>query len=456
MTTPRSMTRRQWLAAPVPAAVPFAAMVAACGRAGEEGTPAKSAPPVTLLMLSDHSGADLDAQKALFARFTAEQPNVTFELSPNGPGQAARDRAKIMAQGGTPPDFWETTRAAFGDLLILNIIAPISEYITRDKIPFEKMFVPDHVDHITVQGKVYGWPIVISADALAYNKDLFDARGLPYPPANTADTTWTMERFLDTAQKLTKGDGQQFGFGGTRSGFDRLTDGTNWGQPPWDGKARCLFDSALWEQAEQFWVDCIYKWHIQPMAQEKPALAPPSGPFFFNGKTGMDVVFGVPPASVGFRWGLATLPFSGKGKNVAGRLGLHSLHMGQGKNKETVWQVFKWFRKRENAGAYPMTWGSPVSPLLDGGSDIAQAEYQRRFGVDPKAFQLTSLSARRSGWGLQSMVKFADYDPEIVKLYSALFANQLSVGEYGKQATPIMNQMIEESQKILPITGSKM
>jgi hypothetical protein len=29
------------------------------------------------------------------------------------------------------------------------------------------------------------------------------------------------------------------------------------------------------------------------------------------------------------------------------------------------------------------------------------------------------------------------------------------VGEYAKQATPLMNQMIEESQKILPITGSK-
>lgn len=31
----------------------------------------------------------------------------------------------------------------------------------------------------------------------------------------------------------------------------------------------------------------------------------------------------------------------------------------------------------------------------------------------------------------------------------------MSVGEYGQRATPIMNQMIAESQKILPITGSK-
>ena len=178
----------------------------------------KTATPVTLLMLTDHTNADLDGQKAIFARFTQAQPNVTFELSPNGAGQAARDRAKVMAQGGTPPDFWESTRAVFGDLLLLNLIGSISDYVKRDKVPFEKLFLPDHVDHITVDGKIYGWPVVVSADALAYNKELFDARGLPYPPVDTEDRSWTMEKFLDVAQKLTRGDGETFGFGGTRSG----------------------------------------------------------------------------------------------------------------------------------------------------------------------------------------------------------------------------------------------
>ena len=170
----------------------------------------------------------------------------------------------------------------------------------------------------------------------------------------------------------------------------------------------------------------------------------------------MDVVFGVPPANVSFKWAFATIPYSGKGKNISGRLGLHSLHMAQGgKNKDVVWQVFKWFRNKENAGAFPMTWGSPVSPLLDGGSDIAQAEYQKRFGVDPKAFLLTAQSAKRSGWGLQSLVKFQDVDPQITSLYNDMFAQKISVGEYGKQANQLLNQMIEEAQKILKITGSK-
>jgi hypothetical protein len=265
-----------------------------------------------------------------------------------------------------------------------------------------------------------------------------------------------MEKFLDVAQKLTKNDGQVFGFGGNRSGYNRFADGTNWGQSPWDGQSKGMLDSPLWLQAEQYWVDCTYKWHIQPTSAEKSPIAPPSGPFFFNGKTGMDVVYTVPPSNVPFKWAFATLPSSAKGKNVSGRLGLHSLHMAQGgTHKDVVWQVFKWFRNKEHAGAFPMTWGSPVSPLLDGGSDAAQAEYQRRYGVDPKAFLQTALAAKRSGWGLQSLVKFADYDPQIQALYDAMFAQKIGVSEYGQQANQILNQAIEESQKILKVTGSK-
>src|ERR671936_157079 len=129
-------TRRAALRAGMGSVATMPAVLAACGAPGaqESGPAARAAAPVTLLMVTDRSGTNLDAQKELFARFTQEQPHVTFEFSPNPPGQAARDRVKIMAQGGTPPDFWETTRAAFGDMLVLGIVAPISDYIRRDKI----------------------------------------------------------------------------------------------------------------------------------------------------------------------------------------------------------------------------------------------------------------------------------------------------------------------------------
>ncbi len=59
------------------------------------------------------------------------------------------------------------------------------------------------------------------------------------------------------------------------------------------------------------------------------------------------------------------------------------------------------------------------------------------------------------GWGLQSLVKFADYDPQIQALYNDMFAQKIAVSDYGRQANQLLTQAIEESQKILKITGSK-
>ena len=125
-----------------------------------------------------------------------------------------------------------------------------------------------------------------------------------------------------------------FGFGGTRSGYDRFTDGTNWGQAPWDG-ARSSFDGPLWQQAEQFWLDCIHKWHVQPTAAERPSIAPPSGPFFFNARTGMDVVFAAPPANVGFKLGRRDAAVLREGEEHRGPAGPHSLHMAAGGGTRT-------------------------------------------------------------------------------------------------------------------------
>ena len=50
--------------------------------------------------------------------------------------------------------------------------------------------------------------MTISADAMAYNLDLFEAAGVKAPPQDPDDRSWTMEAFLDYARKLTKGTQQ--------------------------------------------------------------------------------------------------------------------------------------------------------------------------------------------------------------------------------------------------------
>ncbi len=50
-------------------------------------------------------------------------------------------------------------------------------------------------------GKLYFFPTNWNNVVVFYNKDLFDAAGIPYPKKS-----WTWSEFLDAAQKLTKRD----------------------------------------------------------------------------------------------------------------------------------------------------------------------------------------------------------------------------------------------------------
>ena len=62
------------------------------------------------------------------------------------------------------------------------------------------------VDYYSVEGVIYGFPLQLKVGCLAYNKDIFDKEGLPYPPPD-----WTWDEYYETAKKLTKdtdGDGR--------------------------------------------------------------------------------------------------------------------------------------------------------------------------------------------------------------------------------------------------------
>lgn len=72
----------------------------------------------------------------------------------------------------------------------------------------------------TYEGKRFGIPYLFVAVQLFYNRDLFDAAGIEYPPSSPNDPNfadWTWERFAEVAQQLTQdtdGDGEtdQWGF----------------------------------------------------------------------------------------------------------------------------------------------------------------------------------------------------------------------------------------------------
>src|SRR4029450_13615683 len=110
-----------------------------------------------------------------------------------------------------------------------------------------------------------------------YNKEMFDAAGVKAPPVNLDDKAWTMEAFLEAAQKLTRGT-DQFGFSGSLNRADPVgtTEGTYFGQMPWDeAKKKCLMNTTGFVKGLQFFLDLKDKWRVQPDPDRAKELAGP-------------------------------------------------------------------------------------------------------------------------------------------------------------------------------------
>src|SRR5439155_12046031 len=91
------------------------------------------------------------------------------------------------------------------------------------------------------------------------------------PPVNPEDKDWTMEKFLDYAQKLTRGR-EQFGSGGALA-LDFWTAGTYFGQAPWDDAAKkALMNTPGYIKGLQYGLDLRDKFRLVPTSDEDDNL----------------------------------------------------------------------------------------------------------------------------------------------------------------------------------------
>ncbi len=409
---------------------------------------ASSAPGAKVVTLQNAArfvgGSDaLKAEEALYADFTKEHPTTKVEVTP---GVDPQQTLITRQAGGTPLDFVENDWGTWSGLANKKAIAELTPYFATAKIDMA-IFVPEAVTNYTIQSKTYGLPVSMSVDAVAYNVDLFDANGLPHPPVDPKDTSWTMERFLEIAQKLTKGK-EQFGFGGSANGYNTagITNGTYFGMPGWDDQAqKSRYDAPEWATGSHYWLDLRDKYQAQPVGDTIKTLKGTLPDIFASGKIGMNVVYAInwKPTQMASKWALATMPYSGKGNNISGRMYPHGLHMdGTTKNTEQVWTLFQWLTKPANGGRYPIITGHAVSPLLNGGSDLAQKTRKAQWGVDPTAFLLDSYTLLPSGTGILKYSNWPNIGKELTPLYAKVDAGQTSSEDYGRQAAQIVNDNI--------------
>lgn len=186
-------------------------LLGACVALEPSSAPTTKQASITFLISGDP--ADEDAYRTLVEQFMAEVPNVRVELL-NIPGQGDfRRRLTADFAAGTPPDVFLINYRRYGPFVARNAIAPIDTHLAQSAVLHREDFYPQALEAFTWRGELMCMPQNMSSPVIYYNKDLFDAAGLPHP-AND----WRWEDFVTTAQALTRdwdGDGtmDQYGFG---------------------------------------------------------------------------------------------------------------------------------------------------------------------------------------------------------------------------------------------------
>lgn len=426
---------------------PSALLVAACSGPTTDAPPAAKAATGKVTVLSYQSSSPrLDLQIAMYEELNKEfkPKGLEVEFVPTTSADTnVMAKAATYHAAGTPADMFEWPRLWRE---IENIIGDLSPYFKRDKID-EKQWIPDSINALKdSSGKVWGMPVTISADAVAYNLDLFEASGIKPPPQDPDDKSWTMDLFLDYAKRLTKGE-QQFGMEGKFTGG---VDWMNW--PSWFGygpidyaNKKVTINTPGYQRGLQYWVDLTERHKVAPTSAQLNTLrSAPGQDSFLTGKVAMKGIFNL-ATKPDFRWGLAAMPYTphpGQPRNVSARISVHALFMDStAKNKDGAWEVFKYWTRPETNARYVLSNGHIVSPLVKTGSEITLREFQQRMGADPKAFLLQAQRSKVDGWLYYLLKDQGRAREEIDKVFAEVKAGRMAVPEFTQRAQQLTEQI---------------
>jgi multiple sugar transport system substrate-binding protein len=413
----------------------------------------KSGLPVVNYLCVFASGKEYDSYVTVFNQFNQEHDKLQVNVLPST-GSFTTTRQKILvahASGTTPGDFYENGWGPFTDMADEGVITDLSPLIQTAKFDLS-VFIPNVIQAWQYQGKQWAIPPFVAADALGYNMDLFDASGIKYPPTDPTDTAWTMASFLDTAQKLTK-TGTQWGYGGGNSGaptsFNAFgcTDGTFFGQQPWDdSQQKCLMDTSEFKQAMQYFYDLgATKYHVIPTSDESKGFPKGLDTNLETGVIGMQPIVGlINKAKVKNRLALATLPYTGPAPNQSGRFFADGLHIdNSSKVKGETLSVIQWLMTPDPNAGYALGLGQPVSSLKAGNPKMAQV-YQTETGVDPKAFTLQAQYSHNSGNGMLKYGNYGKVGTLVNPIFADFLAGKIDVNTYTTQATQFIDQNLTQ------------
>lgn len=166
------------------------------GGAGDQA-PAKSGEQVTLQYVFWGDQNEVNATKAFADSYMTKNPNIKITLLHIPQSNTYMDKINTLAASHNLPDlgyFQETNVLQWG---MNGQFVDLTDFYKNQP---EKL---DVLKFVTPDKKIVGVSVANEIQVIWYNKKMFDAAGLPYPPSDPSQA-WSWDKFVEVAKKLTK------------------------------------------------------------------------------------------------------------------------------------------------------------------------------------------------------------------------------------------------------------
>jgi len=178
--------------------------------------------PVTITFMG-WEASPLETESVLkgIALFESKNPDIKVEYTPiNG---TYAEKLLTMIAGDAAPDTFFMGMGEYRNFQEKDVLLDLTDYFNAEYKLDD--FIPSSQKLMSIDGHIYGVSSCTVSPAIYYNKDIFDAAGVEYPPMDPAKA-WTWDEFVEAAKKLTKvnadGTVDTFGVYGTENADPRM------------------------------------------------------------------------------------------------------------------------------------------------------------------------------------------------------------------------------------------
>lgn len=220
-----------------------------------------------------------DTEKAVFQKlvdsYQAKYPNKKVKYTVVPPGEYYQKLDTLIAAKKAPDVFYaggaQFNKFVSSDILLnLNSFLETSDALDQNNVWKQALDRYRYDGKMVGTGDLYGLPKDVGPWAFAYNKDLFDKAGLPYPSAKAGEYTW--DDMLAAAKKITvkndRGKIDTFGVAGYSLESAVWANGAEFIDYT---TGKITIDDPKFTQAMQFVADLSLKEHVSLSVDDEKA-----------------------------------------------------------------------------------------------------------------------------------------------------------------------------------------